>query len=75
MLGNYYLVDQFNRDIDCDTRKRLGGGSYKYNLIEKSRQKDIYILRKPRAAEGIESCSIRELLLQIDAEEEAQVQE
>ena len=53
----------------------MGGGSYQYNLIEKSRQKDIYILRRPRAAEGMESCSIRELLLQIDAEEEAQVQE
>lgn len=58
---------EFNRDIDIEVGKRLGGGSYQYDLIELSKtEPPIYILRsslKPLK----ESCSLPELVGGVDS--------
>ncbi len=58
---------QFNRDIDAPENKRLGGGIYDYNLCDKAKEikTGIYILR-PSLEPLHESCSLSQLLHQID---------
>ncbi|WP_341789772.1 hypothetical protein [Rickettsia endosymbiont of Polydrusus tereticollis] len=59
---------QFNRDIDCEENKLLGGGRYDYNLINKTQEDPnapIYILR-PSLEPLHESCALSDLLSKID---------
>ncbi len=55
----------FNRDIDCEAGKQLGGGSYKYNLTDSTEDKPILILRSNQAPLG-ESSSLPDFLARID---------
>ncbi len=55
---------EFNRDIDVDTNKRLGGGTYEYNLTDMSTN-PVYILRVSEAILK-EACHLSYLLETID---------
>ncbi|WP_342269800.1 RP439 family protein [Rickettsia endosymbiont of Orchestes rusci] len=59
---------QFNRDIDCEENKLLGGGRYDYNLINKAQEDSnapIYILRS--SLEPLhESCALNYFVSKID---------
>lgn len=55
---------EFNRNLDIKEHKFSGGGSCKYQLLDKP-TKDIYILRS-KASELKESCPLSEFINQID---------
>lgn len=63
---------EFSRDIDRPTKKKLGGGTYSYNLIEETKStgidsiSQIYILRDMHSPLK-ESCSYSDLIHKIDS--------
>ena len=64
--GNIQTLD-FTRDIDIEVNKRLGGGTYQYDLVELSKGEiPIYILRSDLAPLK-ESISSSELISRIDS--------
>ena len=63
-VEGYAKCFEFNRDIDSKDSKRMGGGLYQYNLIEKT-EKPIYILRS-KYSELKESCTLSDFIHRID---------
>jgi len=59
---------QFSRDIDSAENKKLGGGTYDYNLCDKAKEikTGVYILRPTDVEHVHESCPLSELLSRID---------
>lgn len=61
--GNIFTLD-FNRDLERESGKMLGGGTYQYNLLSASAN-SIYILR-PSVKPLHESSSMKDIISKID---------